>query len=199
VLASIAVEEPTTPVDPPAREPMVRTPVLLGKSELVAHRITRIDGIVYAGRDAGLELHLPFEGVSRRHAAFERTAAGTVIVRDLGSTNGTRVDGNAIDAYTLVGGESIELGPIELQFVQLTAAELERHETVARARAIVDRLSPREREVALLVAEGLRSQEIATRLHITLRTVNTHLEHIYERLGVRSRMLLGRLLHDALS
>jgi DNA-binding CsgD family transcriptional regulator len=193
------VDESTTPVDPPARERPLRIPVLLGRSDLVAHRITRIDGVVHAGRDAGLELHLPFEGVSRRHAAFECTAAGTVVVRDLGSTNGTRVDGNAVESATLVGGESIELGPIELQFLLLTPAELERRETIARARAIVDRLSPREREVAMLVAEGLRSQEIATRLHITLRTVNTHLEHIYERLGVRSRMLLGRLLHDALS
>lgn len=49
------------------------------------------------------------------------------------------------------------------------------------------RLSPREREVAALVAEGLTNREIAKRLFISERTVDGHLEHVREKLDVNTR------------
>jgi ATP/maltotriose-dependent transcriptional regulator MalT len=48
-------------------------------------------------------------------------------------------------------------------------------------------LSAREEEVLQLVAAGLRNREIATRLFISHKTVKTHLQNIYSKLGVRSR------------
>ena len=48
-------------------------------------------------------------------------------------------------------------------------------------------LSRREREVAALVAEGLTNKEIGARLFISERTVDGHLEHVREKLGVNSR------------
>ncbi len=53
-------------------------------------------------------------------------------------------------------------------------------------------LTPRQIEVARLVAEGMSNAEIAERLYISLRTVTTHLEHIYAQLGFSSRTLLTR-------
>ena len=47
-------------------------------------------------------------------------------------------------------------------------------------------LTPREVEVLSLVVRGLRSKEIADRLHISLPTVNTHRKNICEKLGVKS-------------
>ena len=49
------------------------------------------------------------------------------------------------------------------------------------------RLSPREREVADLVAEGLTNREIAKRLFLSERTVDGHLEHVREKLDVNTR------------
>jgi DNA-binding CsgD family transcriptional regulator len=49
-------------------------------------------------------------------------------------------------------------------------------------------LSQREAEVLRLVATGLTDAEVAERLFIARRTVNTHLTAIYTKLGVNSRV-----------
>ena len=48
-------------------------------------------------------------------------------------------------------------------------------------------LSPRELEVALLIAKGLKSKEVGNKLDIERGTVDKHIEHIYNKLGVDSR------------
>jgi DNA-binding CsgD family transcriptional regulator/signal transduction histidine kinase len=48
-------------------------------------------------------------------------------------------------------------------------------------------LTPREMEVLQLLAEGFSNKQIATRLTITPRTVNFHLDHIYAKLSVNTR------------
>jgi DNA-binding CsgD family transcriptional regulator len=51
-------------------------------------------------------------------------------------------------------------------------------------------LTPAERDVVRLVGEGLANNEIAARLFISPRTVQTHLTHIYTKLGLTSRVHL---------
>jgi DNA-binding CsgD family transcriptional regulator len=53
-------------------------------------------------------------------------------------------------------------------------------------------LTDREGEVARLVAEGLSNREIAERLYLSTNTVETHLRHIFQKSGVRSRTELVR-------
>jgi DNA-binding CsgD family transcriptional regulator len=55
-------------------------------------------------------------------------------------------------------------------------------------------LSPREREIAMLAAEGLSSKDVADRLFLSVRTVNNHLQRVYSKLGVSSRTEMARLL-----
>jgi predicted ATPase/class 3 adenylate cyclase/DNA-binding NarL/FixJ family response regulator len=55
-------------------------------------------------------------------------------------------------------------------------------------------LTPTERDVVRLVSEGLANKDIATRLFISPRTVQTHLTHVYTKLGLTSRV---QLAHEA--
>jgi DNA-binding CsgD family transcriptional regulator len=55
-------------------------------------------------------------------------------------------------------------------------------------------LTPREREVAMLAAAQASSRDIATRLHLSVRTVDNHLGRVYAKLGVSSRAQLATLL-----
>jgi len=56
-------------------------------------------------------------------------------------------------------------------------------------------LTPAERRVAALVAEGRTNREVAAALFLGERTVETHLSHVYAKLGIRSRTELARTLH----
>jgi two-component system response regulator NreC len=56
--------------------------------------------------------------------------------------------------------------------------------------AAYDGLTPRQREVLTLIAEGLANQEIADQLEISVRTVERHRENIMERLNLHSRTAL---------
>jgi DNA-binding NarL/FixJ family response regulator len=48
-------------------------------------------------------------------------------------------------------------------------------------------LTPREREILALLADGLANKQIAARLGISKNTVKTHLELLFDKLGVSSR------------
>ncbi len=55
-----------------------------------------------------------------------------------------------------------------------------------------DELSPPEAAVAQLARVGRTNREIAQQLHLSIKTVETHLGHIYQKLGIRSRWQLNR-------
>lgn len=71
----------------------------------------------------------------------------------------------------------------------LARAARERRERTRTAEAV----TPREREVLALVADGLTSREIADRLQISPRTVETHRENLMRKLEVRSAAALARV------
>jgi DNA-binding CsgD family transcriptional regulator len=82
-------------------------------------------------------------------------------------------------------------------------AENARHEIASTGARVapaglhgVDSLTPSERRVAELAAEGLTNRDIAQSLFITEKTVETHLGHVYGKLDVRSRHKLAAMLGE---
>lgn len=57
-----------------------------------------------------------------------------------------------------------------------------------------DELTPQELQIALLVAEGKTNREVGAQLFLSPKTIEWHLGHVYGKLGIRSRMELGRAL-----
>jgi DNA-binding response OmpR family regulator len=161
--------------------------------------------VVSALAQAGFE---PVEAESGAHALEEATRArpslvildvrlpdlsGYEVCRELRDRLGASVSvlfvsGERVESFDrvaglLVGGDDYLAKPFELD------------ELVARARRLIERprsekpspLTGRERQVLALLADGLTPAEVAHDLIISRSTVGTHIEHIYEKLGARTR------------
>ncbi len=100
--------------------PAIQLPMLIdsnGREHLIR------PGTNVVGREA--DIQLPDARVSRRHAQITFDANEVLSIEDLGSTNGTKVNGNALAAgqsQTLAGGEKLSFGGLELQ-LQLPGAK----------------------------------------------------------------------------
>jgi len=58
---------------------------------------------------------------------------------------------------------------------------------------LTDVLTSRQREVLQLLAEGHSTRQIADRLHVSVKTVETHRQHIMDKVGIRSVAALTKL------
>jgi pSer/pThr/pTyr-binding forkhead associated (FHA) protein len=79
-------------------------------------RILRRGRVYVCGRDPGCDFPLPSEIVSRRHAEIEWAPRGGFAIRDLGSKNGTLVNGERVDWLPLKDGDKIVIGPFNMQY-----------------------------------------------------------------------------------
>jgi DNA-binding CsgD family transcriptional regulator len=59
-------------------------------------------------------------------------------------------------------------------------------------------LTGTERAVSLLVAEGLTNGAVARRLYISPHTVNTHLRHVFAKLGLPNPVALATVVHHSI-
>jgi DNA-binding CsgD family transcriptional regulator len=84
------------------------------------------------------------------------------------------------------------------RWADLAAIELEATGEVIRRRAptSVQTLTPQELQVSILLAEGKTTREVAAVLFLSPKTVEYHLRKVYNKLGIRSRAELARLLGD---
>ena len=71
------------------------------------------------------------------------------------------------------------------------------HEAAVDGMAGLAKLSPRERELVTLVAQGRTDAQIAAQLYITVRTVSSHLDRVRDKTGCRRRADLTRLALSA--
>jgi DNA-binding CsgD family transcriptional regulator len=147
------------------------------------------------GRSRDADLVLDVDGVSRKHARITRAGQHELSLVDLGAKNGTFLNGERVDIAALHHGDRVQIGPVVLAVLFTEAGAPAPPSAPRAAPGHVDaRLSAREQEVARCVASGLTNAEIAEQLGVTRRTVATHLERIYERLGIHSRAALAHLV-----
>ncbi len=114
------------------------SPGLLFLSGPRAGRCARMSpGRWIVGRSLDAEIPFPHESVSRQHCEVAVHRNGTVTIRDLGSLNGTQVNGHTVDGVrpmTLHEGDQIRLSAFaHLKFVRQTPREAELHEDLYRA------------------------------------------------------------------
>jgi len=69
----------------------------------------------------------------------------------------------------------------------------------SRTVSLLDELTPREREVLGLMAEGLTDRGIATRLYVTPKTVETHVRHIFAKLCLPATAADNKRVHAVLT
>ena len=94
-----------------------------------------------------------------------------------------------IEALTRAGRLFAEFPAGELE-AGVVAALRDQGGSRRRAAQTIGALTPREREVAALIRRGRTARQIAEELHLSPRTVESHLAHIYAKLGIPGREAL---------
>ncbi|MEW6283381.1 MAG: GGDEF domain-containing protein [Candidatus Eremiobacterota bacterium] len=147
----------------PAPETSVR-PCILILTGVDAGRLIKCERpVTVLGRTAEADVVLSDPGISRMHARIVVRPDGEVELADLGSTNGTFVEGNRVERQLLRDGQVISLGPVvQLQFSRRPQAEEELH---------------------------TRLYETATRDGLTQAVKREHFQQVLEKEFVRSRRL----------
>jgi DNA-binding NarL/FixJ family response regulator len=67
----------------------------------------------------------------------------------------------------------------------------------ARARELLDRLTDREREVAIAIGQGKSNADIAAELYMSVATVKAHVSRLLTKLELGNRVQIALLAHDA--
>ncbi len=167
---------------------------------LVGERMT-------VGASDANDLALPWDRtVSRLHAVLERFPAGWSI-HDLGSTNGTTVNGEALAGpRALRPGDQVRVGSTQLVYRAGRTGSV----TATEAAEPAPDLTRRERDVLLelcapvlsqnVLSEPATVQEIATNLVLTESAIKKHLLRLYDKFGLDddSGRRRARLANDAI-
>lgn len=175
-----------------AREAFARTIDALGRPvALFAHdgRLLHESPALAAARQDEPQRHRLDAAMRAVVAEVARPIA--VPTRTIGTERATyRIDAAHAPA-DLLPGPSCVLVTVGIQPVHATVA------STCSAAEVAERhgLTTREAEIAVLLAAGASSQEVAERLRLSPHTVRRHTEHVYGKLGVHSRAELSAVVH----
>jgi DNA-binding CsgD family transcriptional regulator len=178
------------------------------------HEVPVPPGEFLIGRLPECDFKLSGTHVSRKHALLRADDHG-ITVEDLGSRNGIRVNGEEIiGRFPLVHGDVVQIGLDPIVIVDEELAPASQSVITVRPPAIcpdsdsdvadmnavtnqvrMDALSKREREVFDLMAQGYTHREIAKKLFVSVKTLETHRTRIGEKLGCRN---LREIMHSAM-
>ena len=97
---------------------------------------------------------------------------------------------------TVHAGEAALAPRVTRRMIELFAADLPPAGVADARAALFDRLSPREREILVAIAEGLNNSELASRFFLSESTVKTHVGRILQKLDARDRVHLVILAYE---
>jgi HD-GYP domain-containing protein (c-di-GMP phosphodiesterase class II) len=127
------------------------------------HRGTRGPGLDQPARIlAAADSYAAMREARPYRPALDAPAAEAELIREAGEG---RLDAEAVDAVLAAAG----------------------HRVPQRPRELPSGLTRRELEILLVLARGKSNQQIADHLRISVKTVGNHVQHVYEKAGVRSR------------
>ncbi len=149
---------------------------------------------------SSVRMHLEFDG----RPLLERIKAPTLVLHhrddliipfECGRYLADNIPGatlcelDGMDHLYWIGNQDFLLGRIMTFIDQLAEAPGRRSRRTSRPRPIFgwEAITDSERDVLTLVVRGLTNREIADRLHKSIKTIETHLGHVYDKLDVRSR------------
>nr|MDQ3643363.1 helix-turn-helix transcriptional regulator [Actinomycetota bacterium] len=154
--------------------PRLQELAALVEGDLAPTRAEHAAAILADDAAALTQVATAFEAMGSLLAAAEATAGAAVVLRRAGDAR--RAAGAELRAAELARGCQGAITPA-LRTIETQAV-----------------LSSREIEVAALAAAGLANKVIACRLSVSVRTVENHLQRVYEKLGVARRAELGQAL-----
>ena len=159
-----------------------------------------IVGELVVGRGIDCDLQIDDGLVSRRHARLYVTPHG-LMVQDLGSRNGVFVNQRRLkEPLLLAHGDTVGVGRETLEVIDRVVVPRRDKPTIpapfgpdsegpdqVTVTPQLGVLSEREREVFELIVLGHTQSEIATKLHLSVKTIESHRAHIAEKLHCRTR------------
>jgi len=120
------------------------------------------------------------------------------------SANPSYDEGSELLKYNIMGYSNRYIAPLHLkdallnitagkvwlypEFIQEMIQRLQHKQTESD---LLERVTNKEKEIALHVKKGMSNKEIAYQLNITVRTVKAHVSSIFEKLGVSDRLTLA--------
>jgi two-component system cell cycle response regulator len=135
------------------------------------------------GKEATVLIRDP--GVSRVHASITRSPHGTFEIKDLGSTNGVRVNGVRVTSYVLRVGDRVQLGPdmvMQFAFLDDTEEALTKHLYEAATRDPLTQALNRRAFDERLTAEFAHARRHRTLLSLVLCDID-HFKQVNDQYG----------------
>jgi DNA-binding NarL/FixJ family response regulator len=170
--------------DPTSREQLARVLEAAGYEIMQVASGEEVLEAVREVRPSIVLLEIPLGGLSGYEVC--RALRADVSEMPIVFVSGSRTESYDRVAGLLVGADDYIVKPYAPDELLTRVRHLVRRSQPS-VPSVTSRLTNREREVLLLLADGLRQDDIAERLFISRKTVGTHVANILRKLGVRSQ------------